>query len=113
MGDVDIIASAMLDKKAQNVCSLDLTQLGTSICDHFVICDAASGTQVGAIADAVEDQMLERAGRKVRRSQGRENGFWIILDYSDIVVHVFQTEYRQFYRLEALWADAVTKHYTD
>lgn len=68
--------------------------------------------QVAAIADNVEEQMILKAGRKVRRSQGKENRFWVILDYSDIVVHIFQTEYRRFYHLEDLWADAVTRHYT-
>ena len=101
----------MLDKKAQDVSSLDLRKLGTTICDYFVICNADSGVQVAAIADNVEEQMILKAGRKVRRSQGKENRFWVILDYSDIVVHIFQTEYRRFYRLEDLWADAVTQHY--
>ena len=113
MREIEIIAGAMLDKKAGEVCSLDLTKLGTTICDHFVICHADSGDQVGAIADEVEKQMAEKAGRKVRRCQGKENRFWIILDYSDIVVHIFQTEYRRFYRLEDLWADAVIKHYSE
>ena len=54
----------------------------------------------------IEEMMLEKCGRKVLRSQGKENSFWIILDYGDIVVHIFQTQYREFYRLEALWADA-------
>ncbi|MBV6456502.1 MAG: Ribosomal silencing factor RsfS [Bacteroidales bacterium] len=102
----------MLDKKAQDVSSLDLRKLGTTICDYFVICNADSGVQVAAIADNVEEQMILKAGRKVRRSQGKENRFWVILDYSDIVVHIFQTEYRRFYHLEDLWADAVTRHYT-
>lgn len=113
MKEIDIIAGAMLDKKAKDVCSMDLRSIGTAICDHFVICNADSGVQVGAIADEVEEQMLLQAGRKVRRFQGKENCFWVLLDYTDIVVHVFKTEYRQFYRLEDLWADAVVKHYKD
>ncbi|HOO69679.1 MAG TPA: ribosome silencing factor [Bacteroidales bacterium] len=113
MKEVEIIASAMLEKKAQGVCSMDLRKLDTTICDHFVICHAPSGVQVAAIADEVEEQMIVQAGRRVLRSQGKENRFWVILDYSDIVVHIFQTEYRMFYRLEDLWADAVTKHYNE
>ncbi len=103
----------MLEKKGQGVCSMDLRKLDTTICDHFVICHADSGVQVAAIADQVEEQMIVQAGRHVRRSQGKENRFWVILDYSDIVVHIFQTEYRMFYRLEDLWADAKTQHYND
>ena len=101
----------MLEKKGQNVVSLDLRPLGTAIADHFVICDAASTTNVSAIADNVEEQMLLQCKRKVLRSQGKENGVWVILDYSDIVVHIFQTEYREFYRIESLWADAKKKEY--
>ena len=103
----------MLDKKAKNVCSLDLKEIGTSICDYFVICNADSTTNVLAIADNVEEEMIVKCNRKVHRMQGKENGFWIILDFSNIVVHIFQTEYREFYRLEDLWADAKTTKYED
>ena len=110
---IKTIAEAMLDKKANNVVSLDLRKSGTSICDYFVICDADSTTQVTAISDNIEDRMLEKCERKVFRQQGRENGFWVILDYSNIVVHIFLTQYREFYRLEDLWADAKKKTYDD
>lgn len=111
--DIQVIADAMLEKKAQDVISLDLKKIGTAIADHFVICNADSAPQVIAIADNVEEQMEKECGRSVVRQQGRENAFWVILDYSDIVVHVFNTEQRQFYRLEELWADAVKKGYTE
>lgn len=110
---VTVIARAMLEKKAQNVVSLDLGNIETAICDQFVICNADSGTQVAAIADNVLVKMEERLGRKVLRMQGLENGIWIILDYGEVVVHVFQTEYRSFYRLEDLWADAKRKVHKD
>ncbi len=113
MKELEIIAGAMLDKKAKDVCAMDLHSIGTAICDYFVICNADSGVQVGAIANEVEEQMLLQAKRPVRRCQGKENCFWVLLDYTDIVVHVFQTEYRRFYRLEDLWADAVVTHYKD
>ena len=113
MKEIDIIAEAMLDKKAKNVCSLDLTKIGAAIADHFVICNADSTTAVAAISDNIEDMMWEKGARKLRRMQGKENGFWVILDYDDIVVHVFLTEYRNFYRLEDLWADAIRKDYKD
>lgn len=109
--ELHTIAQAMLDKKAQQVCSLDFRSLGNGICDHFVICNADSTTAVLAIADYVEEQMLVQHRRKVMRKQGRENAFWIILDFSNIVVHVFQTPYREFYRLEDLWADSVKTTY--
>ncbi len=120
ISDIDIdkkelkcIADAMLDKKANFVCSLDLKSIGTAICDYFMVCNADSRPQVVAIADNVEEMMLKECKRKVIRMQGKENAFWIILDYGNIVVHVFQTEYRQFYRLEDLWADAERTIYQD
>ena len=111
--EIRVIADAMLEKKAQDVVSLDLTRIGTAIADHFVICNADSTTQVVAISDAVEEQMEKKCDRSVVRKQGRENAFWIILDYSDIVVHIFKTDQRLFYRLEDLWADAVKTTYSD
>jgi iojap-like ribosome-associated protein len=111
--EVKVIADAMLDKKAKDVISLDLRAIGTSICDHFVICNADSTTQVVAISDNVEDMMEKKCHRSVTRMQGRENAFWIILDYTDIVVHIFKTDQRLFYRLEDLWADAVKTTYED
>ena len=104
--ELKCIADAILDKKGSFVCSLNLSNIGTAICDYFVICNADSRPQVMAIADNIEEMMIKKCKRKVLRMQGKENAFWIILDYANIVVHVFQTEYRQFYRIEDLWADA-------
>ena len=111
--EIRVIADAMLEKKARGVVSLDLTKIGTAIADCFVICNADSTTQVVAICDYVEEMMEKECGRSVLRKQGRENAFWVILDYSDIVVHIFLTDQRLFYRLEDLWADAVKTEYTD
>lgn len=111
--ELKVIADAMLEKKAQDVVSLDLTSIGTAISDHFIVCNADSTPAVVAIADNVEERMIEKCRRKVIRTQGKENAFWVILDYGDIVVHVFQTAYRAFYRLEDLWADAERTVYED
>ena len=108
-----VIADAMLEKKAQEVVSLDLRSIGTAISDYFMVCNADSAPAVVAIADNIEDRMIEKCRRKVIRTQGKENAFWVILDYGDIVVHVFQTPYRSFYRLEDLWADADREVYED
>ena len=111
--ELKVSADAMLEKKAQDVVSLDLRSIGTAISDHFIVCNADSTPAVVAIADNVEDRMIEKCRRKVVRTQGKENAFWVILDYGDIVVHVFQTPYRAFYRLEDLWADAERTAYED
>ena len=111
--ELKVIADAMLEKKGQDVVSLDLRSIGTAISDHFIVCNADSTPAVVAIADNVEERMIEKCKRKVSRTQGKENAFWVILDYGDIVVHVFQTPYRAFYRLEDLWADADKTVYED
>lgn len=104
--ELKVIADAMLEKKGQEVVSLDLRSIGTAISDYFIVCHADSTPNVVAIADNIEDRMIEKCKRKVTRTQGKENAFWVIMDYGEIVVHIFQTAYRSFYRLEDLWADA-------
>ena len=111
--DLRVIADAIIDKKGQNVVSLDLRPVGSSIADHFMICNGDSTTNVAAIADNIMKKAKEELGMKPLRTQGLENDFWIILDYGYIVVHVFLTQYREFYRLEELWADAPRQEYVD
>lgn len=110
---VEVIAEAMLEKKALNVVSLDLRPIDTAITDFFLVCSAASTATVAAIADHVLVRMQERCGRKVLRMQGLENDFWVILDFGEVVVHIFLTEYRDFYHLEDLWADAPRREFDD
>jgi ribosome-associated protein len=104
-------AEAMLDKKAQHVVSLNLSQIDGAIATCFVLCNADSTTQVEAIAENVEEQVRKTLGEKPLRREGFENAIWIILDYVDVMVHIFQTEARSFYRLESLWADAEQQRY--
>ena len=103
---IETIVSAIEDKKGKNIVSLDLTGFDGAICSHFVVCNADSTTQVAAIADGIEEKVLETLGEKVWRIEGQQNAVWIAMDYVDVVVHIFQTELRDFYRLEELWADA-------
>ena len=111
--ELKVIADAMLEKKGQDVVSLDLRPIGTAISDYFIVCNADSTPAVVGIADNIEERMLEKCRRKVVRTQGKENAFWVIMDYGEIVVHIFQTPYRSFYRLEDLWADADRTVYED
>lgn len=111
--EIQVIADAMMEKKGVDVVSLDLRKIGTAISDYFIVCNAESTPNVMAIADNIEDRMIEKCNKKVIRSQGRENALWIILDYGDIVAHIFQSAYRDFYRLEDLWADAERTEYKD
>ena len=110
--DLRLIADAIIDKKGEDVVSLDLRKTDGAITDFFVICDGSNTTQVGAIADNIALKM-EEEGHTLYRSQGEGNNFWIIQDYGNIVVHVFLKEYRDFYRLEDLWADVPRKDYKE
>ncbi|WP_320054138.1 ribosome silencing factor [uncultured Acetobacteroides sp.] len=103
---VTAIVEAADDKKGENIVSLDLRKLDNAVCQYFIVCNANSTTQVGAIADGVHDKVLEKTGEKPWHSEGYDNCLWVLLDYGDVVLHVFQTEQRDFYKLEDLWADA-------
>lgn len=107
----EVIVSAVQDKKAKNILTLDLKGLDGTICDYFVVCSADSTTQIASIIDEVEKRTFEELGDKVIRIEGKENGVWIAADFGDVIVHVFQTELRDYYRLEEMWSDAkITKH---
>lgn len=110
---VESITGAILDKKGNDVVSLNISKLPNSVCKYFVICNADSTTQVDAIAGNIEDKLFENYREKAWQTAGYDNSFWIVLDYIDVVVHIFQTQYRSFYKLEDLWADAEIKHYSD
>ena len=101
----EIILEAIREKKGHEIVSIDLTKVENSICDCFIICHGESVTQVGAITDSIERKMKEEARIRAHHVEGLRNSQWVLLDFFDILVHVFQKEYRAFYRLEELWAD--------
>lgn len=98
-------------KKGEHIIDLDLTKLEYTECDHFVICHGNSNTQVEAIARSVEETVEEMTGENALHTDGYRNAQWILLDYSDIMVHIFQKEFRSHYDLESLWADAKINTY--
>lgn len=100
-----IAAEAASDKKATDIAVLDVAEL-LVVTDYFVICTGSNPLQVKAIADEVEEQCRVRGGIKVVGREGQEEGKWVLLDFIDFVVHVFQPDERDFYRLEKLWSDA-------
>ena len=104
------IADLTLTKKAQDVVIMDLRGL-TSMADFFVLCSADSDTQVKAIADAVEEGLEKKGSAPWHRESGSVN--WILLDYVDVVLHVFHKSTRSFYNLEKLWGDAVVERVED
>ena len=99
------IVKGIFEKKGINVLKIDLRKIESRITDFFVICHGSSTTQVSAIYDSVEDTVRKEASQKPFHVEGLENSFWVLLDYGDVVVHVFLEEYRNFYNLESLWSD--------
>ena len=108
---IDTIVEAIDDKKGKGIVSLDLSGFDGAICSHFVVCHADSTTQVDAISGGIEDKVFEVMGEWPMRVEGRQNAFWVAMDDNDVIVHIFQTEMREYYRLEELWADAPMKRY--
>ena len=92
--------------KGKEIVTLDLRETGTAVTDYFVICHANSKTQVDAIADKVLDEVLDQCGVKPYHVEGRDNTEWILIDFVDVVVHVFLQSARSYYQIEELWADA-------
>jgi ribosome-associated protein len=105
-----LIAQLTLTKKGADVLIINLRGL-SSVADFFVVCSADSEIQVKAIADAVEDGTIKKGARPWHREVGSPN--WVVLDYVDVVLHVFHKTTRSFYNLERLWGDAETTHIED
>ncbi len=99
-----LVAQSVQDKKAIDPVILELRDL-TVIADYFVICSGESGTQVGAITDHVKEKLKE-AGVKRYAVEGADHRNWVLIDYGDVIVHIFEKETRDFYELEKLWLDA-------
>ena len=104
----DIIGKLSLTKNAENVISIDVRKVSSST-DYFIICSAETGLQVQAIANAVR----KGTPTKPWHIEGLTNQTWVLLDYVDVVLHIFKTQTREFYSLEKLWADAPTVEITD
>ncbi|MDR6783539.1 Ribosomal silencing factor RsfS [compost metagenome] len=107
----EIAVHGIQEKKGNDIVRLDLRELNSSVSDYFIICNADSATQVKAIADSVEEEIYKKTQTNPWRKEGLEHADWIILDYFDIVVHIFKTEKREFYGIEDLWGDAQSTSY--
>jgi len=95
----------MSEKKAEDIIAIDVAEL-LVVTDYFVICTGRNDRQVRTIADEVEEQMRIQGGVKPIGREGVAEGRWLLLDFGDVVVHIFQSDEREFYRLEKLWGDA-------
>jgi ribosome-associated protein len=104
------VIKGIQDKKGINIVCLDLRNIKNAVCDWFVVCHGDSNTQVEAIADSVIEEVRKSTGEKPWHKEGTENAYWVLVDYVDVVVHVFYREAREFYGIESLWADAPAEH---
>lgn len=102
----EVVVRGMQERKGTDIVVLNLKELKNAVADYFVICSASSDTQLDALARSVEEEVEKLTGQSPWQSEGRTNREWILLDYVDVVVHVFLRDRRQFYALEELWGDA-------
>ncbi len=100
------IIKGIEDVKGENISILDLREIENTVCDYFIVCDGNSNTQVSAISGSIQKKVSKTLKDKPWHVEGERNAEWVLLDYVNVVVHVFQKQVREFYNLEALWGDA-------
>lgn len=109
----ELAIKSLQEKKGHEIVCLDLRQLKTSITDMFVVCHGDSTTQVDALARSAEEIIYKETGENPVYKEGSENSQWILLDYINVVIHIFQREFRDYYGIERLWADAQVRQVSD
>lgn len=110
---VNEIIEAITDRKGKKISLLDLAKIDTAPASSFVICQGNSTSQVSSIADSVRERLQKNLDIKPYNYDGYKNSQWIVIDYGDVMVHVFVPEYREFYNLEDLWNDAAITYLPD
>ena len=101
-----VIVKGMQEKKAVNIVVMDLRKVKNTVADFFVICSGGSDRQLDAIASGVDEEVFKTLNENPWHSEGKNNKEWVLIDYIDVVVHIFQKEKREFFALERLWGDA-------
>ncbi|MBD5348437.1 MAG: ribosome silencing factor [Bacteroides sp.] len=102
----EAVVNAIQDRKGINITKIDFSKLESAPSRSFIICEGKSTSQVSAIADNIRESVREKTGTKPYNYDGYRNSQWIVIDYGDLIVHVFVPEFREFYNLEDLWSDA-------
>ena len=102
------IISAIEDVKGKEINILDLRAIENTVCDYFIVCEGTSNTQVNAIVNSINKKVSKELKDKPWHIEGQDNAEWVLMDYVNVVVHVFQKHIRDFYDIESLWGDAVT-----
>lgn len=110
---VATIVDGMQERKAKNILTLDLRQIPNTVCGFFVVCTGDSSTHVEGISGSVQEQTRKQLNDRPWHVEGMGHSEWVLLDYVNVVVHVFQREPREFYNIERLWADAITTEYSE
>ncbi|WKZ67266.1 MAG: ribosome silencing factor [Flavobacteriales bacterium] len=108
---VDAVIGGIQEVKGREIVHLDLRGIPNAVCDHFIVCHGDSDTQVEAITRSVLETVRNRTGEKPWHTEGERNAEWVLLDFVDVVVHIFHRDKRGFYALEDLWGDAARKRY--
>ncbi|MGL4853296.1 MAG: ribosome silencing factor [Phocaeicola sp.] len=103
---VQKIVEGIQEKKGKDIVIADLTSIKDTICNYLVICQGNSPAQVAALVDSVKEHVRKEIGQKPTAIDGLQNAQWVAIDYSDVLVHIFLPEPREFYNLENLWSDA-------
>jgi ribosome-associated protein len=103
---LDQIVNGMQEVKARDIVVMDLRHVDNAMSDYFIICHGTSTTQVEAISRSIEKETLKNLGYRASHVEGERNAQWILMDYFDIIVHIFNDRMRDYYDLEELWADA-------
>jgi len=109
----ELIIEALKEKKGKQILTIDLRKIDNSLSDHFIICHGESTTQVSALSDSVERKLKEVHKVRVHHIEGLQNCQWVLMDYFDILVHIFVEDQRSFYNLEELWADGILERIED
>ena len=107
----EVVVLGMQEKKGHEIVRMDMRSVNATLSDYFVVCHADSTIQVNAIAKSVEDEVYKAFGQEPWHKEGHGNGEWILLDFVDVVVHIFKTEKRSHYGIEELWGDAQVQAY--
>ena len=103
---ISLIVQGIEDIKGQNISLLDLRNIENTVCDYFIICNGNSNTQVNAIVSSVKKNVSKNIREKPYQIEGVENAEWVLMDYVNVIVHVFQKHKREYYDIENLWGDA-------
>ncbi len=110
LSTVDFAIQGIVEKKGKQIVKLDLRKTSNSVADYFVVCHGTSRPHIEAIADSIIEFVKINTGENPKYKEGYSNAEWILIDYFDVVIHIFQESTRRFYKLEDLWADAEFQH---